>query len=872
MRYLYNLSIRRKFAVVIVPLILTIICFDYLQIRDSYLDYNDAVRLNRAILLGVEINHVVHELQRERSISSGYIANEGQDFTVRLDQQREKTDSTIQQFYSELVKPDFNDLLEIHGDDLDRLRSHFDRISEIREQINILQLTSDQSIEYFSNINTTALNTVSDLINETRDKEIAQQVHAMINFLKSKEYASIERAVGTQAFSLQNMDFTLYNRFTTLVSQQSSYLDAFLTIASLESKEQYSITVQGPHIDEVERLRTVLFANESLDEETPGYWYNVSTTKINALKKVEDYMSETIYSTTNTIAADVFRTFWTFLIVDVAIGVLAFWLMTTVVSNLLENVSILERFTRKISVGDFSKKVKVDTKDEIGQYARTFNVMVEEIRKSHFALKKERDKARYLYENIYKQSQVVFENVQQGIFLLDKQFKISRLHSKAMVSIFDTDKIAGENFASFMRPLILPRELEALEMFMRHLFNPDMDEEVVNQLNPVERVKIFTDKEGAVSTKYIQVSFTRIERKGVIRNIMVTVSDETKSILLQQHLEEAEAKKKQETEQVLSILKIDPSVMRGFLFNSKKTLNMISDRYENNDGENYGELLQYTFETVHNLKGNASVIGLELMSAKFHSIEESITKLKERKVRGKDFLSILYEIDEADRMMVDMSEMLRKVASIYRKLPSEGQVVSNIMVINTLEKGVENISKEEKKTVGFKFLNETNVVIPEEYINPFKDIMIQLIRNTIVHGIEEASVRKEHGKTKKGHITVALDQEPQSGEYLIHFYDDGEGLNLEKIRKKAVDRNLITEFQAKKLNRAETEELIFHRGFSTSDKADKNSGRGQGMNLIKTIIEEHNGSFLLNGEKCFDMVIKLPPVFKDSEDEVEITS
>ncbi|MDW3191344.1 MAG: nitrate- and nitrite sensing domain-containing protein [Cytophagales bacterium] len=871
MRYLYNLSIRKKFAVVIVPLIITIICFDYLQIRHSYLDYNDAVRLNRAILLGVEVNHVVHELQRERSISSGYIANEGGDFAAVLSEQRHKTDSTIQQFYSELIKPEFKDLLNIHGDDLERLRSHFDRINEIRDQVDNLKVSSDQSIEYFSVINTTALNTVSDLINETRDKEIAQQVHAMINYLKSKEYASIERAVGTQAFSHKVMDFEMYNRFTTLVSQQNSYLDAFLTIASLESKEQHAIVVQGPHIDEVARLRQVLFSNQDLNTD-PSYWYEVSTTKINALKKVEDYMSDTIYSTTNAIADDVFKTFWTFLIVDVAIGVIAFWLMTTVVSNLLDNVSLLERFTRKISAGDFTKKVKIDTKDEIGQYARTFNSMVEEIRKSHIALKKERDKARYLYENIYKQSQVVFENVQQGIFLLDKQFKISRLYSKAMESIFDTNKIAGENFSSFMRPLIIPRELEALEMFMRHLFNPDMDEEVVNQLNPVERVKIFTDKEGVVSTKYIRVSFTRIERKGVIKNIMVTVSDETKSILLQQHLEEAEAKKKQETEQVLSILKIDPSVMRGFLFNSKKTLNMISERYEKNDGENYRDLLDYTFETIHNLKGNASVIGLELMSAKFHSIEDSIGKLKERNVRGKDFLSILYEIDEADRMMVDMSEMLRKVANIYRKLPSEGQVVSNIMVINTLEKGVENISKELKKTMGFKFLNDTNVVIPEEYINPFKDIMIQLIRNTIVHGIEEGSVRKEKGKTKKGHITIELDQEPSSGEYLIHYYDDGEGLNHEKIRKKAIDRNLVTEFQSKKLSKQETEELIFENGFSTSEKADQNSGRGQGMNLIKTIVDENHGSFSVTGDGYFDMQIKLPPVFQDSEEEAEITS
>ena len=150
--------------------------------------------------------------------------------------------------------------------------------------------------------------------------------------------------------------------------------------------------------------------------------------------------------------------------------------------------------------------------------------------------------------------------------------------------------------------------------------------------------------------------------------------------------------------------------------------------------------------------------------------------------------------------------------------------------------------------------------------------MVQLIRNSIVHGIEESSVRKEKGKNLKGSITIELDQEPGSGEYLIHYYDDGEGLDLTKIKKKAVDRNLITEFQSDKLSRNEVEALIFERGFSTSEKADNNSGRGQGMNLIKTIVEEHHGSLSLSGEGFFDMEIKLPPVYQDNEEEAEIVS
>ena len=123
---------------------------------------------------------------------------------------------------------------------------------------------------------------------------------------------------------------------------------------------------------------------------------------------------------------------------------------------LLKDVETLEEFTKKVIGGDLSHRVNIKTRDEIGHYADTFNLMIGEIHKSQMALKKERDKARFLYENIYKQSQVVFENVEQGIFLLNKEHKISRLYSRAMETIFGTKTIAGETLVNFMRTLLNP--------------------------------------------------------------------------------------------------------------------------------------------------------------------------------------------------------------------------------------------------------------------------------------------------------------------------------------------------------------------------------------------------------------------------------
>ncbi len=864
---LTNLPIRQKFAVIIIPLIIIILAFDYLQVRYHYLDYSDSVRLNKAITVGIEINHVVHEIQKERSISSGFLANQGESFGVKLKAQREKTDSTLQKYYDELSSGELEELMELHRTDLDQLNTFFDKVTTLRKSIDQHRVSSEESINRFSEINDIALNTVIKLIDETRDKEIAQQIHAIIYFLKSKEYASIERAIGTQAFSHNHIDFDLYNQFTTLVARQNSYLDAFKIIANSESNTYYDQIVRGEEVNEVARMREVLFANDTLSED-PNQWYDASTTKINLLKSVEDYMSDKIQARTEIIASKSVRNFWTFLILDVTIGIIAFWLMTTLVTNLLKNVSTLEAYTQRISAGDLTKKVVIPTKDELGQYANTFNKMVLEIRKSQFELRKQRDKAKFLYKNIYGVSLVVFENIEQGIFLLDKEFKISKFHSKAMKEIFNNERIAGENFANFMRPLILPRELEALEMFMRHLFNEDMDEEVVNQLNPIDQVKIHTEQNGIVATKYIRVEFTRIYRKDKIQNIMVTVSDETESILLQQHLNEAEKKKQQETERVLSILKIDPSILRGFLHNSRKMLKSISEKYEKNDNDEYSELLSFTFDIIHNLKGNAVVIGMELMATKFHEIEDSISELQSKEVRGKDFLAVLYEVDEADRMIGEIADMLYKIINIYKKFPAEGDSVSNIMVIDNLERGAELIAKEVGKSVNFTFDNLENVVLPEAYIEPFKDMMIQLIRNSIVHGIEAPSVRMNASKATMGEILIELSKNEH--EMFIRFEDDGRGLDIERIKLRAVEHGVITETELNKLEEPEIMDLIFKEGFSTADNTDEHAGRGQGMHLVKSIIDECNGAYEINSEegKLFRMLIKLPILSTDNEEEI----
>ncbi|MEL7148250.1 MAG: nitrate- and nitrite sensing domain-containing protein, partial [Bacteroidota bacterium] len=214
MNSLYNLPIRAKFGIIIIPLVLIIVFFDFFQIKQHYLDYNDSNRLNKAIVLGVEINHVVHEIQKERGITAGFLSSEGAEFALEMTQQRRVTDSTLNAYYQEIKQPGLKGLMTLHRNDIDKLDIEFGKLGELRNTVDALSITSDQCIEAFADINFNALNTVNMLINESRDKEVTQEVHAMIYFLKSKELSSIERAVGTQILSAETPDTVLYRKFS----------------------------------------------------------------------------------------------------------------------------------------------------------------------------------------------------------------------------------------------------------------------------------------------------------------------------------------------------------------------------------------------------------------------------------------------------------------------------------------------------------------------------------------------------------------------------------------------------------------------------------------------------------------------------------
>jgi len=235
----------------------------------------------------------------------------------------------------------------------------------------------------------------------------------------------------------------------------------------------------------------------------------------------------------------------------------------------------------------------------------------------------------------------------------------------------------------------------------------------------------------------------------------------------------------------------------------------------------------------------------------FHSLSQEMIELI---VRVRESSSdIEFIVDETDQV----TRMFRQVTTQLQEGLTRSRMVPFAQTADRLPRAVRDIAMKVGKQAELS-VEGRETLIDKMILEQLYDPMTHLVNNAITHGIESPEVRRAAGKPPAGRITIRAFH--QGNQTIISVSDDGAGIDLERVKVKAIEKGLITAAEAQGMTRLDLYDLLFHAGFSTKDQADDFSGRGVGMDVVRTSLSEIRGA--INTDSTFGkgttFTIRLP--------------
>ena len=350
-----KLSLTTKLSLLLLLPLVAVAFFGYRTSWEKWCVYRDYVALDQNSAVLQQIGNTVHELQKERGRTAGFLSSKGTQFTNELRGQRETTDAKVRQLH-ELMKT-FD--AQLFGDEFGgKLRvalADLQKVSATRESADKLAVTAVESTAYYSRTISQLLDVIVAMSHLSKDAAIGNGISCYVNFLEAKEQAGIERAGLTGVFAAGQFSGDGFYRVTAAQAAQRTFLRVFESFATDAQKQFANEKVSGPAVEAVEVLRRTAREKAS----TGGFgvasaeWFDASTRRIDLMKEVEDRLAADYEKSATEIKLAARREFGGLAITTVAVLLLTaaatWWLLRTVTRGILAIAVRLGDGSREVS-------------------------------------------------------------------------------------------------------------------------------------------------------------------------------------------------------------------------------------------------------------------------------------------------------------------------------------------------------------------------------------------------------------------------------------------------------------------------------------------------------------------------------------------
>jgi two-component system chemotaxis sensor kinase CheA len=477
---------------------------------------------------------------------------------------------------------------------------------------------------------------------------------------------------------------------------------------------------------------------------------------------------------------------------------------------------------------------------------------------------------------------VFLKSSAQGLFLLDAKDKILPQVSTSLAALFRRQDFRNLSFEKLIAPLVTAKSLSVIRAFVTRLLDaPSLSNSGQSnplQDNPLQDIEVrLANGDGTFETAHYSFEFHAVDSSREPREWLVRVTDITARVQQQRELEDLRAQVQAQGEILRTVLQAGGARFTAFLQRTDASMKAINGVLKKpaREAAAFRNKLEQTLDEVDRVRRDAAALKFTGLEAAARSMEDSLQELRSRgALSGSDFLPLAVKLDqlygqfaalrsltsqagpvvEPDALALpearvtengtQIIEAPKFLAEMAQKsaLPKAHRMAQAGSLESTLAALTELVALEHRKTV---VLDCTGMqLVPPRYQSTIKNVAIQLIRNSVMHGVEPPAARAGVGKPTHG--TLYLEFKVMSDQsFELHFQDDGCGLDPEKVRATAVANGLITAEAAARLRDRQVIKLIFKSGYTTLESAPGEARHGTGMSLVRRYVHEAGGKIAL---------------------------
>ncbi len=655
MKFINKLSLKAK---VILIVILSLSMSMYFVGKELVLHYEfvkNKEKLVTLINLSTKLSALIHETQKERGASAGYLGSHGKKFRTILINQRKITDKRIAQLESFLKTINLNEYpLELKESLYKLIHLYLNNLPKIRKEVDNFQISLKNEVKWYTEMNALILKIIGMSATYAPNKQIAMDLAAYTSFLKAKERAGIERAVLSATFGANRFLPGMYTKFITLIAEQKAYIDDFLTFANPQMKKLYFEIINKPAFIEVEKMRKIAIKKHKIGNFgiDPEYWFKTITKKINYLKFIDDKIAQIIKKDLNNIKDTAIIDFIIGTIVSLLIILFSYYIIRAFSLQLKSLKNLILMIARD---KDLSIDVRIYEHDEFGEIRKalkSFLGALHEVMQRAYSSSEEnksvtttlKNSFDNITENIKKEAEIVMSASQNGEIIKEQ------LENEAQNSNEVKNEIlkANEN---------LKEAVKTIEM-------------------TVTNIQTNSDNEYELSNKLIQLSQDAEQVKNIL-TVIREIADQTNLLALNAAIEAARAGEHGRGFAVVAdeVRKLAERTQKS-LGEIDATINIIvqaintaSDDMSKNI-KNVSDLTQKTInaqEQIENVSKEMNVV-VDKVEENVQNIENIVKKMEE-------FINLMHSIKNLstknEQSIVKNKAYIEKIAKLAHELLEE---------------------------------------------------------------------------------------------------------------------------------------------------------------------------------------------------------